>query len=38
MIKRPLLTLQTVPQNQDEITLQAFCGFKPEQYAIIFKR
>ena len=38
MIKRPLLTLQAASENQDELALQAFCGFKPEQYAIIFKR
>ena len=38
MIKRPLLTLQAASESQDELVLQAFCGFKPEQYAIIFKR
>ena len=34
MIKRPLLTIRT---EQDEAPLQAFCGFKAEQYATIFK-
>jgi len=38
MIKRPLLTLQAASENRDELALQVFCGFKPEQYAIIFKR
>jgi hypothetical protein len=33
-----LLTLQPASENRDELALQVFCGFKPEQYAIIFKR